>query len=104
MRAPRFLACSSSSSTSTAAPSPITKPSRSRSNGRDARFGSALRVLMAFIAAKPPMPSGTTVASVPPANITLASPRLMVAQASPSACVAVAQAEQVAKFGPRSLW
>ena len=33
--APRRTACSHSSSTSTAAPSPITKPSRSTSNGRE---------------------------------------------------------------------
>jgi len=52
----------------TPAPSPMTKPSRSLSNGRDERFGSSLRVLMAFIAQKPPMPIGTMVASVPPAT------------------------------------
>src|SRR5262245_7514417 len=104
MRAPRALACSSSSSTSTPAPSPITKPSRSTSNGREACFGSSLRVLMAFIAQKPPMPMGTMVASLPPANMTWASPILMVRQASPMAWVAVAQAEQVATLGPRNLW
>src|SRR6266498_1363277 len=86
------------------APSPMTKPSRSTSNGREARLGSSLRVLMAFIAQKPPMPMGTMVASLPPANMTLASPILMVRQASPTAWVEVAQAEQVARFGPRSLW
>ncbi len=81
----------------------MTKPSRSLSNGREAVFGSSLRVLMARIAQKPPMPTGTTAASAPPANITCASPILMVRQASPMAWLAVAQAEQVAKFGPRKL-
>ena len=35
------------------APSPITKPSRSASNGREARFGSSLRVERARIEANP---------------------------------------------------
>ena len=81
----------------------MTKPSRATSNGREDFFGSSLRVLIAFIAQKPPMPRGTMVASLPPANIATASPILMVRQASPMAWVAVAQAEQVATFGPRSL-
>ena len=81
----------------------MTKPSRSLSNGREACLGSSLRVLMAFMAQKPPMPMGTMVASAPPANMTCASPILMVRQASPMAWLAVAQAEQVAKFGPRKL-
>ena len=34
----------------------MTKPSRSRSNGRDARAGSSLRVLSAFIAENPARP------------------------------------------------
>ena len=78
----------------------MTKPSRSLSNGREACLGSSLRVLMAFMAQKPPMPIGTMVASAPPASMTLASPILIVRQASPMAWLAVAQAEQVAKFGP----
>ena len=56
------------------------------------------------MAQKPPMPMGTMVASAPPANMTCASPILMVRQASPRAWLEVAQAEQVAKLGPRSLW
>ncbi len=44
MSAPRRLACSSSSSTSMPAPSPSTKPSRWRSNGREALCGASLRV------------------------------------------------------------
>lgn len=62
-----------------------------------------MRVDMAFMAAKPLMPNGTTVASVPPANMTEASPRLIAHQASPIAWLLVAQAEHVAKFGPRRL-
>ena len=58
---------------------------------------------MAFMAANPLMPKGTTVASVPPANMTDASPRLIAHQASPMAWLLVAQAEQVAKLGPRKL-
>ena len=79
----------------------MTNPSRSRSKGREARWGSSLRVLKARMAQKPPMPKGRMAASLPPANMTLASPILMVRQASPRAWVEVAQAEQVARFGPR---
>src|SRR6476646_3491781 len=49
--APRALACSYSSSTSTPPPSPSTKPSRSLSQGRDAVWGSSLRVDSARAAA-----------------------------------------------------
>ena len=58
---------------------------------------------LARMAQNPPIPMVTIVASVPPANITWASPILIVRQASPIACVAVAQAEQVATFGPFEL-
>ena len=47
--APRARANSSRSSTMIPEPSPSTKPSRSTSNGREARSGSSLRVLMARI-------------------------------------------------------
>src|SRR5688500_4892859 len=43
MRAPRASARSIRSSTRNAAPSPITKPSRSTSNGREADAGSSWR-------------------------------------------------------------
>src|SRR5258708_18873731 len=52
------------------------------------------RSLMARIAQKPPMPTDTTAASAPPANITDASPILMARQASPMAWFAVEQAER----------
>ena len=58
-------------------------------------------MLRAFIAANPPIPVGVTAASVPPANITSASPITSVRHASPIAWLAVAQAEQVATLGPR---
>ena len=58
------------------APSPITKPSRSRSKGREARTGSSLRVDSARMAAKPPTPSGVMAASLPPAIMASASPAL----------------------------
>ena len=56
------------------------------------------------MAAKPPMAVGVTAASVPPANITSASPITSVRHASPMAWLAVAQAEQVATLGPRRPW
>ena len=56
----------------TPAPSAITKPSRSASNGRDARAGSSLRVLSAPMRANAEMVSGVTGASVPPATTTSA--------------------------------
>jgi len=57
-----------------AAPSLITKPSRSASKGRDAFWGSLLRVERARIAEKPPTAKGVTAASVPPLRIISASP------------------------------
>ncbi len=83
-----------------AAPSPMTKPSRSLSNGRLARCGSSLRVDSARIAAKPPTPIGVIAASEPPAIITSASSRWMISKASPMACADAEQAVQVAEFGP----
>jgi hypothetical protein len=96
--APR--ACSSASSTTTPAPSPITKPSRVASNGRDARRGLSLRVESAPMLAKPPIDIGVTAASDPPAIITSASPYWIVRNASPIACALVAHADTIAKFGP----
>ncbi len=87
----------------TPAPSPITKPSRSASNGRLARRGSSLRVDSARIAAKPPTPIGVIAASDPPAIITSASSRRMISNASPMACADAEQAVHVAEFGPLAL-
>ncbi len=77
-------------------PSPITKPSRVASNGRDAVSGESLRSDSAFMFAKPPIAIGVTVASDPPVMTTSASPYWMVRNASPIACALVAQAEIVA--------
>ena len=52
------------------------------------------------MAAKPPMASGTTTDSVPPAIMTSASPRRMMFAASPMACAEVAQAVAMAVLGP----
>ena len=81
-------------------PSPITKPSRSRSNGREARAGSSLRVESARMEQNPPTPRGVMAASLPPAIITSASPRWMSRKESPIAWALVVQAVQVAEFGP----
>ena len=84
----------------TPAPSLSTKPSRSLSNGRLARSGSSLRLLSAFIASNPEMPSATADASLPPATNASASPNLMIRHASPMALLAVAQALTWQMFGP----
>ena len=80
----------------TPAPSPITKPSRVASNGRDAVSGSSLRSDSACMLAKPPIAIGVTVASEPPVIMTSASPYWMVRNASPIAWALVAHAETVA--------
>ena len=97
---PRRLACSSSSITRTPAPSPCTKPSRSLSKGREACSGASLRVDIARMALKPPMPSGVIAASAPPQIITSASPRWTQRSASPMAWAPVAQAETGDQDGP----
>lgn len=48
------------------APSPMTKPSRSLSQGLLAVVGSSLRLLKALQAMKPPIPDGITAASAEP--------------------------------------
>ena len=81
-------------------PSLGTKPSRSASNGRDARSGSSLRLVMAFMAQNPAMVSGTMIASAPPAIIRSASPRSITLKASPMAWLPVAHAVTTEVFGP----
>ena len=81
-------------------PSPITKPSRVASNGRDAVSGDSLRSDSAFMFAKPPIAIGVTVASEPPVIMTSASPYWIVRNASPIACALVAQAETSRSSGP----
>ncbi len=69
MRAPRSRAASSSSSTRIPAPSPITKPSRRLSNGRETP--DLLRASMRSNAA---VASGVIAASLPPVTTASASP------------------------------
>ena len=82
------------------APSPITKPSRSASNGREAFFGSSLRVESARIEANPATDIGVIALSAPPQIIASASPRSIMRKLSPMACAPAAQAVAVAEFGP----
>ena len=82
------------------APSPSTKPSRSRSKGREALVGSSLLVLKAVSRLKPVTPKGWIMVCVPPASITSASPRRMISAASPMAWLLAAQAVRQLMFGP----
>ena len=84
------------------APSPMTNPSRFRSNGRLAFSGASLRRDSAFCAQNPARLSGVIAASAPPVTMISASPRRMQLAASAMACAAEAQAVTVAEFGPRS--
>src|SRR5205814_9791477 len=70
--------------------------------GREARSGSAFRVLSAFIAENPASPIGTIDASDPPARKMSASPNLIIRQDSPRALLEVAQAVTMQRFGPRN--
>ena len=79
--------------TSTAAPSPSTKPSRSTSQGRDARSGSSLRRLIACIWAKQAIGSGWMQASVPPTTTTSARPSRIMSSPSEMASLLDAQAD-----------
>src|SRR5579872_1424120 len=77
-------------------------PSRPRSNRLLARSGWSLRVLIAFIEQKDAYANGVIAASLPPAIMTSASPRLIAFAASPRAWVPDAQADTTPKFGPRA--
>ena len=83
------------------AASPITKPSRSASKGRDAASGSSLRREIARIAPKPAMLTVVTGASVPPQIITSARPRRIASRPSPIAMLEAAQAVHWESSGPR---
>jgi len=97
--APRSRARSPSSSTSTPAPSPITKPSRRASKGRETPVGES-----ASRAAKEARASGTSAASDPPVTAASAPPHSISRAASPIAWAPAAQADSVAKDGPRRVW
>src|SRR6202040_3546047 len=74
----------------------------SRSNGREARSGSSLRVLSALMAENPARPTATIEASEPPAKKMSASPNFMMRHDSPMALFEVAQAVTMHMFGPCS--
>ena len=78
----------------------MTKPSRSRSNGREAWTGSSLRVESARIAANPATLIGVMADSAPPQIITSASPRWIILKLSPMACAPAEHAVAVAELGP----
>ena len=79
----------------------MTNPHLSASNGRDARWGSSLKlVAIAFIAQKPAKLNGVTAASLPPAKITSSRPICKCKRASPIAWVPVAHALTTLKFTP----
>src|SRR5438067_3294949 len=100
MRVSRPRACSERSRVTAPAPSEITKPARSRSNGRESRSGWSLSPTRARMLMKPATITGTIAASVPPAIMASASPRRTVSNASPMAWPPVAQADTTAMFGP----
>src|SRR5690606_21128453 len=79
---------------------PMTKPSRSTSQGREAFSGSSLRVDSAFMAQKPPSEVGVVANSAPPAIITSASPYWIMRMARPMLWVAVVHAVTAAMLGP----
>ena len=91
MGAPRSMAASRSSRTRAAAPSPMTKPSRPASKGREAFSGSSLRVDRAFMAAKAAIPTRVTAASLPPHTTESTRPARIRSSPSP---IAWADAEQ----------
>src|SRR5687767_1439880 len=78
----------------------MTKPSRSRSNGRDAVVGSSLRVDMARMSENAPKQSVDKGASTPPLIITSAYPSRMARNPSPTAIVPDAQLIEFVEFGP----
>lgn len=85
----------------TAAPSPITKPARSLSKGREDLAGSSLYLVTRLRdLANPPMASGCMQDSAPPATITSASPCCMNRIASPMEWAPVVHAVVAVWFGP----
>ncbi len=86
----------------TPAPSPSTKPSRSLSNGRLFLPGSRSPGDSARAWMNPARPIGVMPASDPPVSITSAWSYWIVRRASPIACAPLAQAVEMAVFGPLS--
>src|SRR3954452_14565481 len=100
MRAPRATARSQFSSSSADAPSPITNPSRSASNGREACSGSSLRPLRAVMRANAEIATGVIHDSLPPVITTSDVSSRMRRAASPIACALAAHAVEMQRFGP----
>src|SRR6202041_1294434 len=75
---------------------------RSRSHGRLAVCGEALRDDSALACPKPPSPVGVVAISAPPAMIRSALPYVMQRPPNPSACVEVVQAVTTPRLGPRN--
>ena len=89
----RAKACGRDSRTSIAAPSPITKPERAASKGREAAGGLELKdVVRERERSKPMKARGWMQDSEPPASITEASPWEMKREASPMEWAPVVQA------------
>ena len=101
MFAPRASADSKDSRNKIPAPSPITNPSRSLSNGREAVVGSSFGD-KAVSTSKPAIPISLIVASAPPAKQASNSPLRILTNASPIALVALAQAVTISKLIPRA--
>ena len=99
--APRRSAWARDSSTTTAAPSPFTRPSRSRSNGRQARWKSSARCESR---ASPRATSavGCSRQPVPPLSITSAQPRSITLAASASASRLETSPSTIELLGPRA--
>src|SRR5512143_2178780 len=101
MRALRRRAWRRDSRIRMAAPSPITKPSRARSKGRDARAGASLNAVeSARSEQKPAKVSGVRLASAPPAMITSARPARMQVRAWPRAWALDEQAVEMVWLTP----
>ena len=77
------------------APSPMTKPSRRRSNGRDIPVGDS-----ACSALKQAKPNAVSVASAPPTTTASASPYWIMRRAEPTACPPLEQADTIPYIWP----
>ena len=93
--ASRPTACSHSSSTKTAAPSPITKPSRATSKGREMPA-----VVNAVMLPKPASDVVVAAASVPPVTTASQRPQAINRAAYPIAWVPAAHAVHTVSLGP----
>src|SRR3989442_15269648 len=101
MCALRLIAWLRDSRISVAAPSPITKPSRARSKGREARPGASLNAVeRARSEQKPAKVRGVRLASAPPVITTSAWPDRIHVSAWPMAWALDEQAVEMVWFTP----